>query len=87
MLYKSVLTLVLFQEGVIFLWRIPYFTKGTSVDNTIQQWGVLTVSKFIVIQLELYYNEADIFLHGRGERQKKNLPTNIVQLDFQSTMF
>lgn len=70
MLYESVLTLVLFQEGVIFLWRIPYFTKGTSVDNTIQQWGVSTVSKFIVIQLELYYNEADIFLHGGGGKRK-----------------
>lgn len=64
--------MVLFQEGVIFLREILYFTKVTLVDNTIQQWGVLPMSKFIVIQLELYYNEADILHHG-GKKAKEKL--------------
>lgn len=48
-----------------------YSTNGTLVDN-IKQRGVLPVSKFSVIQLELYSNEGDILFHGGKNKQKQN---------------
>lgn len=33
------------------------------------------MSKFIVMQLELYYNEADVFFHGE-KKQTQNLPAD-----------
>lgn len=64
-----------------------YSTNGTLVDN-IKQQGVLPVSKFSVIQLELYSNEGDILFHGgKINKNKIKTLTDIVHLDFQSTTF